>query len=183
MGKEEITFVLLAYTYWVEIENRSHRRKHRHSYSIADASQSNSGTLAMDHPINPWYYHIEYASLMYTRACWVHRRCRRCFWDILNLGVPRWMFAGCCALLGDILSMALGDETSGENFNTCIEVFLDVPMPWLSMTITRVRRWSFAELLAHGGAALAITKFVQRESIGRLEKLRATATLQHVLVL
>ena len=28
--------------------------------------------------------------------------CRRCVWDILNLGVPHWIFADCCALLGNV---------------------------------------------------------------------------------
>ena len=42
------------------------------------------------------------------------------------------------------------------------------------MAITRVRRRSFAERLVHGGAALAMPKFVHRESIGRLKKPRGT---------
>ena len=50
----------------------------------------------------------------------------------------------CSALLGDISPIVLGDETLWENFNA---------MSWWSMAITRVRRWSFVELLAHGGAA------------------------------
>ena len=37
-------------------QNRAHRRKHRHN--IADASQTSSKTLAMDHPNHPQYYHI-----------------------------------------------------------------------------------------------------------------------------
>ena len=41
MDKEEINFVQLSY-YWVQIENRVNKRKHRHS--IADASQSSSET-------------------------------------------------------------------------------------------------------------------------------------------
>ena len=40
-------------------------------------------------------------------------------------------------------------------------------MPWRNMAITRVRRRSFAEPLVHGGDALAMPKFVHRESIGR----------------
>ena len=94
--------------------------------------------------------------------------CRRCVWDIFNLGLHRRMSADCSALLGDISPMVLGVETSGENFNACIEIFIDVLMPWRSLPITRVRRRSFAEPLVHGGAALAMPKFVHRESIERL---------------
>ena len=100
--------------------------------------------------------------------------CRRCVWDIFNLGVHRRIFADCSALFGDISPMVFGVETSGENFNACIEIFLDVPMPWRSMAITRVRRRSFAEPLVHGGDALAMPKFVHRESMGRLKKPRGT---------
>ena len=100
--------------------------------------------------------------------------CRRCVCDIFGLGVHRRMFADCSALLGDISPMVFGVETSGENFNACIEIFLDVPMPWRSMAITRVRRRSFAEPLVHGGAALTMPKCVHRESIGRLKKPRGT---------
>ena len=96
------------------------------------------------------------------------------------------MFADCSALFGDISPMVFGVETSGENFNACIEIFLDVPMPWRSMAITRVRRRSIAEPLVHGavaeplvhgGAVLAMPKFVHRESIGRLKKPRGTVAL------
>ena len=66
MDKEEITFVLLSYC-WVEIENRVHERKHRHS--IADAPQRNSETSAMDHPNHPRKYHIKYTSPTFTREC------------------------------------------------------------------------------------------------------------------
>ena len=66
--------------------------------------------------------------------------------------------------------MVFGVETSGENFNACIEIFLDVPMPWRSMAITRVGRRSFAEPLVYGGDA----QIVHRESIGRLKKPRGT---------
>ena len=59
-----------------------------------------------------------------------------------------------------------------ENFNACIEIFLDVPLPWQSMAMARVRRRSFVELLVHGGAALALPEY--RESIGRLKKPRGT---------
>ena len=97
--------------------------------------------------------------------------CRRCVWDIFGLGVHRRMFADCSTLFGDISPMVFGVETSGENFNACIEIFLDVPMPW---RITRVRRRSFAEALVRGGAALAMPKCVHRESIGRLRKPRGT---------
>ena len=115
---------------------------------------------------------------MFTRASPI---CRRCVADVspmclghFGLGVHRRMFADCSALFGDISPMVLGVETSGENFNACIEIFLDVPMPGRSMAITRVRRRSFVEPLVHGGAALAIPKFVHRESIGRLKKPRGT---------
>ena len=110
-------------------------------------------------PNHPRYYHIEYASPI----------CRRCVWDIFGLGVHRRMFADCSALFGDISPMVFGVETSGENFNACIEIFLDVPMPWRSMAITRVRRGSFAEPLVHSGVALAMPICVHRESIGRLK--------------
>ena len=104
MDKEEITFfcsvgVLLG-------GDRSHRRKHR--CGIADASQSSSGTSAMDHPNHPRYYHIETGSPM----------CRRCVWDILNLGVPRRML-----YTAQRCSMVLGEQVSGENVNACTEIF------------------------------------------------------------
>ena len=93
--------------------------------------------------------------------------CRQCVWDMFGLGVHRRMFADCSALFGDISPMVFGVETSGENFIACIEIFLDVPMPWRSMAITRVRRRSFAEPLVHGGAALAMSKvFIARASGG-----------------
>ena len=76
--------------------------------------------------------------------------CHRSVRDILNLDVPRRMFADCSALFGDISPMILGVETSGENVNACIKIFLGVPMPWRGMAITRVR----PELVVHGGAAL-----------------------------
>ena len=122
---------------------------------------------------------------MHRRCLHEHRRfvadvspmCRRCEWDIFGLGVHRRMFADCSALFGDISPMVFGVETSAENFNACIEIFLDVPMPWRSIAITLVRRRSFAEPLVHGGAALAMPKFVHRESIGRLKKPRGTVAL------
>ena len=73
--------------------------------------------------------------------------CRRCVWDIFGLGVHCRTFADCSALFGDISAMVFGVETSGENFNACIEIFLDVPMSWRSMAITRLRRRSFTEPL------------------------------------
>ena len=66
------------------------------------------------------------------------------------------MFADCSALFGDISLMVFGVETSGENFNACIEFFIDVLMPWRSMAITCVHRRSFSEPLVHVGAGLAI---------------------------
>ena len=48
------------------------------------------------------------------------------------------------------------------------------------MAITRVRPL-FAELLAHGGAALAMLKIVHRKSIRTLEKPRGTIALHFVL--
>ena len=70
-------------------------------------------------------------SNMHRRCLHEHRRCvtdvssmcRRCVWDIFNLGVHRRMFADCSALFGDISPMVFGVETSGENFNACIEIF------------------------------------------------------------
>ena len=124
-------------------------------------------------------------SNMHRRCLHEHRRfvadvspmCRRCEWDIFGLGVHRRMFADCSALFSDISPMVFGVETSAENLNACIKIFLDVPMPWRNMAITRVRRRSFAEPLVHGGAALAMPKFVHRESIGRLKKPRGTVAL------
>ena len=78
--------------------------------------------------------------------------------DILNVCVPRRMFADWCALFGDISPRVLGDETSEENFNACIDIFLDVPMAWRSMAMTRVRCRSFVELLAHGDAQLCASR-------------------------
>ena len=108
--------------------------------------------------------------------------CRQCVWDILNLGVPRQMLADFSALLGDISQMFFGVKTTGENCNACIKIFLYIPMPWRSRAIIGVRRRSFAELLVHGDAALAIMpKFVHCESIGRLKKLRGTVALAGAL--
>ena len=47
----------------------------------------------------------------------------------------------------------------------CIVIFLDVPMLSGSTTITCVRRRTFAKLLAHGGATLAMSECVHSESI------------------
>ena len=90
--KERSLPLCLRITGW-----RAHRRKH--CQCITDASQSNPGISAMDHPNHPWYYHIEYTSPMFTRACWYHRRCA---WDILKLGVPRRISTDCCVLFGAI---------------------------------------------------------------------------------
>ena len=110
----------------------------------------------------------------------MHRRClhehRRCVADVSGTFLALAYIAA-CSLFGDISLMVFGTETSGENFNACIEIFLDVPMPWQSMAITRVRRRSFAEPLVQGGAALAMPKCVHRESIGRLKKSRGTVAL------
>ena len=51
-------------------------------------------------------------------------------------------------------------------------------MPWQSMAITCVHRRSFAEPPVHGGTALAMPKFVPRESIGRLKKPHGTVALR-----
>ena len=102
----------------------------------------------------------------------MHRRClheqRRCVADLsrtfLAFGVHRRMFAD------SVSPVVFGVETSGENFNACIEIFLDVP-------ITRVRPRSFPEPLVHGGAALAIAKCAHRESIERFKKPRGTVAM------
>ena len=129
-------------------------------------------------PNHQRYYHIEYASAMFTLAS---PMCRRCVRDIFGLGIHRRLLGVvrryCSALFGDISPMVFGVETSGGNFNARIEIFLDVQMPWRSMAITRVRRRSFAEPLVHGGSALAMPKCVHRESIGRLKKPRGTVAL------
>ena len=65
-GHEEKTG---CFSNWLDIENRAHRRKHRHS--IADVYTSGLKTSSM---------------------------CRRCGWDILNLGVHRQIFAECFAI-------------------------------------------------------------------------------------
>ena len=114
---------------------------------------------------------------VYASIADVSPMCRRCVWDIFGLDVHRRMFADCSALFGDISPMVFGVKTSGENFNACIEFFLDAPMPWRSMAITRVRRRSFAEPLVHDSAALAMRKCVPREGIGRLKKPRETVAL------
>ena len=114
----------------------------------------------------------------------IHRRCsrtwrehHRCvadvsaiFWTLVYLSessptVVRWS-----ALFGDISRMVLDDEISGANFNACIQIFLDIPMPWWNMAIPCVRCQSFAEQLVHRGAALAMPKFVHRKSIQRRGK-------------
>ena len=106
------------------------------------------------------YYHIKFASPMFTRAS---PTCRRYVADVSPMCLVHF-YHWCTSpnvrrLLGDISPMVFGVKTLGENFNACIEIFLDVPMPWRSMAMTRVRRRSFAEPLVHGGAALAMPKF------------------------
>ena len=161
MDEEDITFVLLLY-YWVKTKNRTRRRKHRHI--IADASQSSSGTSAMDHLNYRRHYYIKYTSPMFSRTCREHRRCvadvSATFWTLVYLSessstVVRWS-----ALFDDISRMVLDDETSGENFNACIQIFLGVLMPWWNMAIHCVRCRSFAKQLVHRGSALAMPKFV-----------------------
>ena len=129
-------------------------------------------------PNHQRYYHIEYASPMFTRAS---PMCLGHFWPWYTspnvrrlLGAVRQYYS---VLFGDISPMVFGVKTSGENFNARIEIFLDVPMLWRSMAITRVRRRSFTEPLVHAGAALAMPKCVLRESIGRLKKPRGTVAL------
>ena len=68
------------------------------------------------------------------------------------------MLADCSALFSDISSMVVGVETSVH-----------------ALMMTRVRRRSFAEPLVHGGAALAMPKIENRESIGRLKAPRGTS--------
>ena len=67
-----------------------------------NASQSSSGTSASIGDV--------YTSMLRTSPVY-----RRCVWDILNLGVPRRMFADCPALFGDISPMVRGVGTSREN--------------------------------------------------------------------
>ena len=106
---------------------------------------------------------------VYTSIADVSTICRRSVWVIFNLGVHRRMFADWSALFGDISPMVFGVETSGENFNACIESFLDVAMPWLSMAITHSpNHWCMVKL----------HKFVHRESIGMLKKPRGTVASQ-----
>ena len=71
------------------------------------------------------YYHIEYASFRrcHTSIADVSPMSRLCIWVIFNLGVPRRMFADCSALFSDISPMVFDVETSGENFNACIEIW------------------------------------------------------------
>ena len=113
---------------------------------------------------------------VYTSMLKTSSMCRRCVWDLLNLGVLRRMFADCSALFGDIFPMVLGVETSGENFKACIDFFLDIPMPWRRMAMARVRGRLIPALLVKNGAGLAMTKFEHCESIGigRLKKSRGT---------
>ena len=122
------------------------------------------GNIGDGSPNHRRYYHIEYASPMFARPS---PMCRRCVWDIFGLGVHRRMFADCSTLFGDI---------SVENFNACIEFFIDVQLPSRCMAITRVRRRSFAEPLVLGGAVLAMPKCVHRER--RLKKPRGTVALK-----
>ena len=97
-----------------------------------------SASIGDGSPNHQRYYHIEYVSPMFTRAS---SMCRRSVWDILNLGVHRRMFADCSALFGDISPMVIWRRNIGRKFQCIyIELFLDVPMPWRSMAITRVRR-------------------------------------------
>ena len=121
--------------------------------------------------------HRIYIADVYTSIADVSPMCLRCVWYIFNLGVHHRMFADCSALLGDISLMVFGVETSGENSNACIEIFLYVTMPWRSMVMTRVQRRLFDEPLVHGDDTLTMPKFEHRESIGRLKKSRGTVGL------
>ena len=80
MDDEHITFVLLTY-YWVKRRNGTRRRKHRHN--IADASQSSSGTSAMDHSNHR--RHRIYIAYIYAKMSGTSPMCRRCVCGILNL--------------------------------------------------------------------------------------------------
>ena len=93
-----------------------------------------------------------------------------CVWDIFGLGVHRRMFADCSALFGDISPMMFGVETSGENFNSCIEIFLDVPMPWRLFAYV-------ADHSPNHGCMVALPWRCPNVCIGRLKKPRGNVAL------
>ena len=80
-----------------------------------------------------------------------------------ELDVSRGMFADCLSLL-DAVRPYIADGPCRPNLT---RIFPDVFMTSRSMAITRVRRRSFAELLAHCGAALAMPNVLHPESMER----------------
>ena len=99
--------------------------------------------------------------------------CRRCVWDIFGLGVHRRMFADCSPLFGDISSMVFDVEKSGENFNACIEIFLNARCLGEAWRLLAY----IADHSPNHWCMVALPKCVHRESIGRLKKPRGTVAL------
>ena len=88
--------------------------------TISEASPLDNQT------IDRRYHHIEYTCLHFNFASIA---------DVLPMCLgyfePWRTSPNVRRLFGDISPMVLSVETSGENFNACIGIFLDVPMPWL----------------------------------------------------
>ena len=107
-------------------------------HSIPDASQSS-------YREHRRYYRIEYTSPMYPLPS---SMCRRCVWDILTLV---WAYLAECSptvvLCSAIYCRWFLATKHHEKKNS------HVPMAWRNMAITRIRRRSFVEILAHRGAA------------------------------
>ena len=65
------------------------------------------------------YYHFEYTSPMFIRACWEHRRCvvdvSATFLTFVYLTECSPTVVRCSALFCDISPIVLGDETSRED--------------------------------------------------------------------
>ena len=84
----------------------------------------------------------------------------RCVCDISHLGVPRRMCADFSAIYRRwFLAM---------KHRVKMSIFSRFPDVFVKHGDYHVRRRSFAELLAHGGAAMAMLKFVHRETIGNV---------------
>ena len=96
----------------------------------------------MEHPNNWRHYYIEYTLSMFTRTCWEHRQCvadvSATFWTLVYLAECSPTVVSCWAI-GLYRRWFLVTKHQEKKFH-------DVPMTWWSMTITRVRRWSFAKL-------------------------------------
>ena len=141
--------------------NRTRRRKHRHS--IADASQSCSGTLASigdgsPKPSTTLSHRIHIADV-YTSMLGASPMCRWCICDIFNLRVPQRIFADYCALIGAPLRY-ISDGSWRQN--------MDFSMSWCLSKAWRLLS-HVADDLPSYWRMVALPKFVHHENIRRLK--------------